>query len=111
MHDEHSRYYRQWRAEYLRRLDADYREWLDARRKAAATPGAAPGGPQFRHPPPFEPAHGHDAGMAESLGRAVSNVVMGSAAHVDRVTGVQGEDQTDSGPAPEPPISRSRGGR
>lgn len=106
--DEHDRYYHQWRTEYLRRLDADYRAWLEARRrKLEGTASSAPERPQFGGPPPFEPAHGHEASAAESLGRAVSSVIMGSAAHTDAANRRRGgQDAPAAGP--DRPVSRSR---
>ena len=104
MHDEHDLHYRQWRADYERRLDQDYREWLAQRES---------GRDATRHPDRGGPAvsrEEHDEGPVASIGRAVSSVVLESEAQPGGVSGVRGvyEDQTEEGGSG---VSRSRGGR
>ena len=71
-------HFSRYRAEHARRLDADYRAWLDERR-SASHPDASP--------PAATTDESRDESPLESLGRAVSETVTGALPEGDRGTG------------------------
>ena len=68
-------HFSRYRAEHARRLDADYRAWLEQRRSASHRDAAASSATTD------EP---RDESPLESLGRAVSEAVTGALPDADR---------------------------
>ncbi len=71
-------HFSRYRAEHARRLDADYRAWLEERRSASQR-DAAPSSATTDEP--------RDESPLESLGRAVSETVTGTLPDGGRGTG------------------------